>query len=88
MSTSEVHGTLDPMTPAQLLDFERRHPTAAPDKHARIRREFGISEIRYYVLLERAAVSDDGITADPITARVIRERIERRAMIRTRRTAA
>lgn len=76
------------MTPAQLLDFERRHPTATPDKHARIRHELGISEIRYYVLLERAAMSDDGIAADPITARVVRERIERRAAVRARRTAA
>ena len=75
------------MTPAQLLDFERRHPHATPDKHARIRHELGISEIRYYVLLERAATSDDGIAADPITARMIRERAERRATIRRARVA-
>jgi len=75
------------MTPAQLLDFERQHPHATPDKHARIRHEHGISEIRYYVLLERAATSIDGITADPITARLVRERIEARARIRALRIA-
>lgn len=86
--TSDPHGNIHPMTPAQLLAFERQHPTATPDKHARIRHELGISEIRYYVLLERAATSDDGIKADPITARMIRERAKRRATIRARRTAA
>lgn len=40
---SEVHGRLHPMTPAQLLDFERRHPHATPDKHSRIRHEHGIT---------------------------------------------
>ncbi|WP_162238893.1 DUF3263 domain-containing protein [Microbacterium sp. Leaf320] len=76
------------MTPAQLLAFERQHPGATPTKHARIRHELGISEIRYYVLLERAATSIDGIEADPITARMVRERVEARAAIRARRTAA
>lgn len=73
------------MTPAQLLAFERQHPGATPDKHARIRNELGISEIRYWVLLERAA--HDGMREHPITARMIRERVQRRAEIRARRTA-
>lgn len=75
------------MTPAELLAFEHQHPGATPDKHARIRHEHGISEIRYYVLLERAATSIDGITADPITARLVRERIEKRARVRAKRVA-
>lgn len=84
---SDPHGTLDPMTPAQLLDFERQHPNATPDKHARIRHELGISEIRYWVLLERAAHDVEGIRAHPITARMIRERVQRRARMREARVA-
>lgn len=63
--------TLDPMppTPARILAFERQHPTATPDKHARIRHELGISEIRYHVPLEKAATCSEGVIADPITAR-------------------
>lgn len=76
------------MTPEQLLDFERRHPTATPDKHSRIRRECGISEIRYYALLARAAESAEGITADPFTARVVRERAYKRARDRKQRIAS
>lgn len=76
------------MTPAQLLAFEHQHPGATPTKHARIRHELGISEIRYWVLLERAAHHPDGIRAEPVTARMIRERAEVRAAIRARRTAA
>lgn len=53
------------MTPTQLLDFERQHPHATPDKHARIRHEHGISEIRYYVLLERAATSNASRSEPP-----------------------
>lgn len=75
------------MTPAQLLDFERRHPTATPDKHARIRHEHGITETRYWQLLERAAHDPDGIAAHPITARLIRQRVEARAAIRAQRVA-
>lgn len=76
------------MTPAQLLDFERQHPTPTPDKHARIRHEHGISEIRYYALLARAAETVEGITADPFTARVVRERAYKRARNRVQRIAS
>ncbi len=86
-STSEVRGRIHRMTPAQLLDFERQHPAATPDKHARIRHELGISEIRYWVLLERAAHHPDGIRAEPVTARLIRERMQQRARIRAQRVA-
>lgn len=75
------------MTPAQLLDFERQHPHATPEKHARIRRELGISEIRYYALLTRAAEDAEGIKADPFTARLIRERAYTRARSRESRVA-
>ena len=75
------------MTPAQLLHFEHQHPGATPDKNARIRHELGITEIRYWVLLERAAHDADGIAADPITARMVRERVEARAAIRAQRVA-
>lgn len=76
------------MTPAQLLHFEHQHPGATPTKHARIRHELGITETRYWQLLERAAHDADGIAAHPITARMIRERVEARARERSRRTAA
>lgn len=75
------------MTPDQLLDFERRHPSATPEKHSRIRREHGISEIRYYALLARAAESVEGIKADPFTARMVRERAYSRARARQTRVA-
>lgn len=76
------------MTPAQLLDFEHRHPRHTPDKTAHIRAHLGISEIRYYQMLLRAARTDDGIRAHPITARIVRERADRRARERRLRTAA
>lgn len=76
------------MTPAELLAFERRHPQHTPAKAARIRHELGITEVRYYVLLARAARSAEGIAADPMTARMIRERASRRASARAARIAA
>jgi hypothetical protein len=75
------------MTPSQLLDFERQHPTATPEKHERIRHELGISDIRYYAMLARAAESSEGIAADPFTARVIRDRAYDRARRREERVA-
>jgi len=76
---SDPHGRLSPMTPTTLLAFERRHPGDSPEKRALIRRMLGISEIRYAVLLTRAAGSLEGIAADPITARRVREEADRRA---------
>lgn len=75
------------MTPTQLLAFEREHPHHTPTKTERIRRELGITEVWYYVLLGRAAESADGIEADPLTARLVRERAERRARDREPRVA-
>ncbi|WP_420111641.1 DUF3263 domain-containing protein [Pseudactinotalea sp.] len=76
------------MHPVTLLDFEHHHPHPGPAKNAAIRAELGITEIRYYVLLGRAARSPQGIAADPITARLVRERMDREAASRRRRTAA
>lgn len=76
------------VTPAELLAFEAQHARHTPTKTARIRHELGITEVRYYVLLARAARSVEGITADPATARMIRERASRRAAARERRVAA
>lgn len=76
------------MTPMRLLAFERDHPHHTPAKVAAIRRELGITEVRYYVLLGRAARSVEGIKTHPVTARMVRERAEKRARDRTQRTAA
>lgn len=67
-------GRDDPrMTPQLLLDFESTHPRHTPTKEDAIRNDLGITEVRYYVLLARAALSRDGIAHDPITARRVRE---------------
>lgn len=76
------------MTPTDLLAFEAQHPRHTPTKTERIRHELGITEVRYYVLLARAARSIEGIAADPTTARMVRERASRRATARAARVAA
>lgn len=62
------------VTPSDLLAFEARYPSQTPTKTAAIERELGIRPARYYQLLIRAAASPEGIVADPITARRVRER--------------
>ncbi|MFJ4017748.1 DUF3263 domain-containing protein [Microbacterium sp. NPDC090014] len=57
------------MTPADILAFEAANPHHTPTRAERIRRELGITPIRYFVLLKRAASSAEGIAADAITAR-------------------
>ena len=76
------------MHPGTLLNFEHHHPHPGPVKNAAIRAELGLTDIRYYTLLLRAAHSPQGIAADPITARIVRERATRQAAHRTTRTAA
>lgn len=76
------------MTPTQLLAFETRWPQHTPAKTAAIREHLRLTEVRYYVLLHRAARSVEGIRTHPHTARMVRERAENRARERTRRTAA
>lgn len=78
---------IEPVTPNRLLAFERDNPAHTPAKSERIRHHLGISEVRYYALLARAARSAEGIAAYPVTARIVRERAERRARARHERTA-
>ncbi|MER7522652.1 DUF3263 domain-containing protein [Microbacterium oxydans] len=76
------------VTPADLLAFEAAYPTPSPARDELIRTQLRISPVRYTVLLLRAAASRDGIAADPFTARRVRERRERSARVRERRSAA
>lgn len=62
------------MTPAQLLDFEATHTRHDGTKEDAIR-ALGLTPARYYVLVQRAAESVEGIAHDPITARRVRERV-------------
>lgn len=61
------------MSPAALLAFEAVHPGWSSNKEMRIRRELAMTPVRYAVLLERAAESAEGMLADPITARRVRQ---------------
>lgn len=83
---SVVGETLPHMTPQEILAFESRWSANGPEKRAAIR-GLGVPETRYYVLLHRAATSPEGIRADPITARMVRERAQRQAEQRERRVA-
>lgn len=74
-------------SPTALLAFERRWPISSPDRDERIRRELGITPVRYAVLLRRAADSIEGIAAEPVTSRLVRERLARRARAREARYA-
>lgn len=65
-------------THADLLDFEHAHPRHSGWKDEAIRRTFGITPTRYYVLLSRAAQSLDGMAHDAVTARRVRRRGESR----------
>lgn len=67
------------MLPETLLAFERAHPRHDGTKEENIRAELGVTPARYYVLLVRAARSLEGMAADPITARRVRERRVQRA---------
>lgn len=62
------------MSPDQLLAFEASHPKHTGAKEELIWTGLGIAPARYYQLLNRAAHTRDGIAADPITARMVRER--------------
>ncbi len=62
------------MSPQTLLAFEHRWPQHSGHKEEQIRAELGITPARYYQMLGRVARSREGIKADPITARRVRER--------------
>ncbi|WP_416338491.1 DUF3263 domain-containing protein [Microbacterium sp. STF-2] len=83
---SEVRARLERVTPAEILAFEAAHPQHLPHREERIRHDLGISPVRYAVLLMRAAESSEGISAHPLTARLVRERLAERALARSRRT--
>lgn len=85
---SEATRKLGGMEPAVLLAFERDNPHHTTRKWLRIRDQLGLTETRYYALLTRAASSVAGISADPVTARMVRDRAARRRVERERRTAA
>jgi hypothetical protein len=85
---SDPARNIEPVTPEQLLAFKQANPHHTPTKNERIRHQLGISEIRYYTLLHRAARSAEGISADPVTARRVREQAEKRARERDHRNAA
>ncbi len=82
-----VRERVEPVTPANILAFEAAHPSFSPQKQELIRRELGITPTRYVVLLNRAACSREGIAADPVTSRRVRDRAARRAALRSARTA-
>lgn len=65
------------MRPELLLAFEHAWPQHSGRKETAIRRELGTTPARYYVLLHRAAASREGMSADPITSRRVRERSTR-----------
>lgn len=70
------------MTPERLLAFEAAHPIHSTTKEALIRSELGITPVRYVVLLARAAASAEGVRADPMTARRVRDVAMSRARTR------
>lgn len=83
---SDGRGIIGGVTPDELLAFEARFPRHSPSKGEEIRRQLKISEARYYQLLLRAAASEEGIAAHPITARRVRDVAEVRAGHRESRT--
>ncbi|MFJ4166270.1 DUF3263 domain-containing protein [Microbacterium sp. NPDC089698] len=61
------------MTPTELLAFEARNPSWRGNKETRIREQLGLTPARYVILLIRAAESIEGMLADPVTARRVRD---------------
>ena len=72
-------GIIGLVTPAELLAFEAEHPSWRGDKETRIRRDLGLTPARYITLLERAAVSHEGQSADPLTAHRVTSFVPARA---------
>lgn len=79
------HGEHRSMPPATLLAFERTRPRHDGFREETIRAELGLTPARYYVLLGRAARSLEGMRADAVTARRVRDTLERPAAERLRR---
>jgi hypothetical protein len=65
----------------ELIDFERTSPTHPASKANAVRREFGISLLRYHQLLFRVVRTPEGLAIDRETClRVRREIAERQAL--------
>jgi len=72
---SVAPGKLETVRPEILLAFEQAWPRHDGTKEMAIRDELGLTPARFYQLLGRAARTHDGIAANPITARRVRERM-------------
>lgn len=84
---SDPRRNIDAMTPAELIAFETQYPHSDPTKRAAIYNALNLTEARYYQLLHRAAMTLEGITANPMTARRVRERGESRWQAREARVS-
>lgn len=74
-----------------LLAFEREwlnRPQHTGGKLVAMRARFGLSETRYYQLLNRAIETAEAAELDPVTVRVLRERRRSRSMRRWVTTSA
>lgn len=65
-------------TPLEVLAFETEHGTHSGRKELEIRDRLGIRPARYYQLLRRAVLDPAAVAAHPITARMARDRFERK----------
>ncbi|WP_405373462.1 MULTISPECIES: DUF3263 domain-containing protein [unclassified Microbacterium] len=70
-------------TPAQLLDFEARHPGHPKHKEEAIERELGVTAARYYQLLGRVIDQPEALGLDPMLVHRLR-RLRERADARRR----
>lgn len=60
-------------SPTELIDFESTWPRHTGVKEEAIIRTFGINPPRFYMLLHRAVLTEEGVAHDPATSyRVIR----------------
>lgn len=65
-------------TPVQLLAFEEEFGAHSGRKQLEIQDRLGIRPARYYQLLLRAVHDPAAVAAHPITARLARDRFERK----------
>ncbi|MGA8296664.1 MAG: DUF3263 domain-containing protein [Acidimicrobiales bacterium] len=71
-----------PLTPTEIavLDLERNWPvmTNRPAKRDVIREEIGLSNARYYALVDSLCDSGEAVDYDPLTIRRLRHRRDER----------
>ena len=65
-------------TPLELLAFETEHGPHSSQKESRIHEVLRIRPARYYQLLLRAVLDPAAVAAYPSTARMVRDRVERK----------